>query len=163
MDFWETVGKSTGAFNVLEKLAAGGDAEALNCLAVATGLGLTMGNKADCLWMLKEAAKAGSVWARVNLVWAAGWGLKGYSNEEKQQTVTEFNQFIQAANKETVQAIYSIVHTYQYNYRESLKIYPWVQAMPLATKRIVLKLAADLGVPYAEGDLTSGVFNYAEK
>lgn len=157
--FWEAVGKQGVAFNVLEKLAAGGDAEALNCLAVATGLGLTKGNKAACLWMLQEAAKAGSVWAPLNLLWAAGWGLKGYSDEEKQQAEEGFNQFVQAADKETVLTVFRAVHKYQYIYKDSPKTYPWIQAMPLTLKRNVLKRAAELGNTYAKDDLTSAIFN----
>ncbi len=163
LDFWEETAKNGVTFNVLEKLAAGGDAEALNALAVGTGLGLTKGNKTDCIWMLQEAAKAGSVWARFNLVWAAGWGLKGYNDEEKTAAVRGFNQFIATADSATIITAASIVSNYQYIYYSTPKLCPWVKEMPLSSKRSVLKRAVENGVNSAEESLASKVFNYAEK
>jgi hypothetical protein len=142
----------------IEKIASIGDAEALNTLGVVTAMGLTRGKKKDCIWMFEEAAKNGSVWAQFNLVFAGGYKLKGYSDEDRQKALNGFSNFINTADinklNEAIDILYKMGGR-KYINDNYLSDWYWYNAMPSGLIGDLLKKAVEKGNLYA--------LNYLEK
>ena len=132
----------------IEKIASIGDAEALNTLGVVTAMGLTSGKNKDCIWMFEEAAKNGSVWAQFNLVFAGGFNLRGYQDEDKQKALTGFANFINNADSITLDKAVGILYKMggrKYINSNYSKEWYWYNAMPSALIGDLLKKATAKG------------------
>ena len=143
----------------IEKIASIGDAEALNTLGVATAMGLTKGKDKDCVWMFEEAAKNGSVWAQFNLVFAGGFNLRGYKDEDRQKALAGFTTFINNADSTTLDQALGIVYKMggrKYINGNYAKEWYWYDAMPPALIGDLLKKAAEKGNEDAKNYLDKG-------
>lgn len=135
------------ALKMVEKIAQVGEAQAINALGVATAMGCTRGKKEDCIGLYKDAANRGSVWAQFNLVFAGGYNLKNYTQEDMQKAKDNFSFFIDNASPEVLNQAVDIVIRLgsRTKIKEERSTWYWYDAMPSYLIQNIINKAASQG------------------
>lgn len=146
------------ALKMVEKIAQAGEAQAINTLGVATAMGRTRGKKEDCIGLYKDAASRGSVWAQFNLVFAGGYNLKNYTEEDKQKAKDNFSFFIDNASPEVLNQAVDIVIRLgsRTKIKEERSAWYWYDAMPPYLIQNIINKAASQGNTNAQAYQKSG-------
>lgn len=116
-------------YKILNKFSEEGDGYATNALAIrflALNPNDIYKKKAgkknyEVINLLKKASTQGSIWAKVNLIYADKWYIEGYQKAEKQVAIADLKSFIQTASLEelkTLQSVITYMNVYYHNDEE---------------------------------------------